>query len=62
MKNEAKKIGITQIAYPHTELCNFYHLDARSKDATLQKMYRNEFNASRDVPALKLFVIKPKTR
>ena len=62
MKKEANKIRITQIPYPHTELCNFYHLDARSKHATLQNMYRNDFNASHDILVPKLFVIKPKIR
>ena len=62
MKKEANKIGITQIAYPHTKLCNFYQPDARSNRATLQKMYRNDFRASHDLPVPKLFTIIPITR
>ena len=62
MKNEANKIRITQIPYPQTKLCNFYQPDARSNHSTLQKMYRNDFNAPHDLPVPNLFVIKPKTR
>ena len=62
MKKEAKKNGITQIAYPHTKLCRFYQPDARSKCATLQKMYRKDFNAIHDIPVPNLFVIQLKTR
>ena len=62
MKNEAKKIGITQIPYPQTKLYNFYQPDARSKRVIFQKMYRNDYTTSQDLPVSKLFVIKPITR
>ena len=61
MKNKSKKIRITQIPYPQTKLCNFYQFDARSKRATLQKMYRNNYTTSQALPVLKLYVIKPRT-
>ena len=62
MKNEANKIGITQIPYPQTKLCNFYQPDARSKHAILQKMYRKYYKASHDLLVLKIFVKQPTIR
>ena len=59
MQDEENPTGITQIPYPHTEICNLYQVDARSYPAILQKMYRKEYPTSHDLPIAKITKKQP---